>query len=221
MACRCCSRGVGRVIVHLVEFRIKPGFEGEVVAALQHQAVGGNRPAGVLAHSIGRRLGHGHRRYVYACAWKDFESWRGGLDAEDTPTCLTRVSHLLLERRDCVVDIVASAGPSWEEGRVLRIYRAAVLSDDLAEWETRARGPVGWLSGRPGLVSILVGPSWPRPEAGDERTVLAISAWREWSDVLSATGGRIGGTLERTELADLEKPLGADHYELIQPSSPD
>jgi hypothetical protein len=201
MACRCCSRGVGRVIVHLVEFRIKPGFEGEVVAALQHQAVGGNRPAGVLAHSIGRRLGHGHRRYVYAC--------------------LTRVSHLLLERRDCVVDIVASAGPSWEEGRVLRIYRAAVLSDDLAEWETRARGPVGWLSGRPGLVSILVGPSWPRPEAGDERTVLAISAWREWSDVLSATGGRIGGTLERTELADLEKPLGADHYELIQPSSPD
>jgi hypothetical protein len=132
------------VIVHLVEFRIKPGFEGEVVAALQHQAAGGNRPAGVLTHSIGRRLGHGHRSFVFACAWQDFESWRSGLDVEDSPACLTRVSSRLIERRDCVIDVVASAGPSWEEGRVLRIYRAAVRAEDLAEWETRASGcPAG------------------------------------------------------------------------------
>ncbi len=207
------------MIVHLVEFRIKPGFEGEVVAALHHQSAGGNRPAGVVAHSIGRRLGHGHRRYVFACGWQDFESWQAGLDGEDFPACLTLVSDRLDDRRDCVVDVLASAGPSWEEGHVLRIYRAAVRADRLAEWEARARGPVGWLAGRQGLVSILVGPSWPRPASDGEQTVLAVSAWREWSDVLAATGGRLDQPLERTELADLEKPLGADHYELMRPPS--
>ncbi len=205
------------VIVHLVEFRIEPGFEAEVVASLHHSARVGKRPAGVLAHSVARRLGHGHRRYIFACAWQDFEGWRSTLDGEDSPACLSLVGHRLDDRRDSVVDVVASAGPSWEEGRVLRVYRAAVRADDLPEWEARARGPVAWLAERPGLVSILVGPSWPRPEADSERTVYAISAWREWSDVLSNTGGRIGRALSRTELAGLERPLGVQHYELLSP----
>jgi hypothetical protein len=205
------------VIVHLVEFRIKPGFEAEVVASLHHSARVGKRPAGVLSHSVAHRLGHAHRRYIFACAWTDFEAWRRALDADESPACLSLVAHRLDERRDCVVDVVASAGPSWEEGRVLRVYRAAVRADDMEEWEARVRGPVAWLAERPGLVSVLVGPSWPRPEADSERTVYAISAWREWSDVLSNTGGRIGRALSRTELAGLERPLGVQHYELLSP----
>jgi hypothetical protein len=205
------------VIVHLVEFRIKPGFEAEVVASLHHSARVGKRPAGVLSHSVAHRLGHAHRRYIFACAWTDFEAWRRALGADESPACLSLVAHRLDERRDCVVDVVASAGPSWEEGRVLRVYRAAVRADDMEEWESRVRGPVAWLAERPGLVSVLVGPSWPRPEADSERTVYAISAWREWSDVLSNTGGRIGRALSRTELAGLEKPLGVQHYELLSP----
>jgi len=212
------ARTGGRiVIVHLVEFRIKPGFEAEVVASLHHSARVGKRPAGVLSHSVAHRLGHAHRRYIFACAWTDFEAWRRALGADESPACLSLVAHRLDERRDCVVDVVASAGPSWEEGRVLRVYRAAVRADDMEEWEARVRGPVAWLAERPGLVSVLVGPSWPRPEADSERTVYAISAWREWSDVLSNTGGRIGRALSRTELAGLEKPLGVQHYELLSP----
>ena len=203
------------MIIQLVEFRIKPGFEAEVVATLHHRSGASERPPGVLAHSIGRRMGHSHRRYVFACAWQDFESWRHGMEADDLPACLTRVAGRLGERRDSLVDVVASAGPSWEEGRVLRVYRASVRAGDMAEWEARARSPVEWLAGRPGLVSILVGPSWPRPAAESERTVFAISAWRDWSDVLSITGGHIDQPLERTELTDLETPLGAQHYELL------
>ena len=203
------------MIVHLVEFRIKPGFEAEVVASLHHRSQADERPAGVLAHSIGRRLGQRHRRYVFACAWRDFESWRRGMEVEDLPACLTLVADRLDERHDSVVDVVASAGPSLEEGRVLRIYRATVRAGDLAEWEAWARGSVEGLAERPGLVSLLVGPSWPRPEADDDMTVFAISAWRDWSDVLAATGGRIKQALDRTELTDLERPLGAEHYELL------
>jgi quinol monooxygenase YgiN len=204
------------MIIHLAEFRIKPGFEAEVVATLQHATPGGERPEGVVAHSVGRRLGQSHRWHLMACAWRDFETWRHALNDAGSPICLTRVADKLDDRRDSVVDVVASAGPSWEEGRVLRIYRARVRADQLDEWEARARGPVEWLSGRDGLVSIVVGPSWPRPESGNDRVVFAISAWRDWSDVLSATGGRIHAALLRTELSDLEQPIGAEHYELLE-----
>jgi heme-degrading monooxygenase HmoA len=205
------------VIVHLVEFRIKPGFEAEVVASLYQAAAGGSRPEGLLAHSVGRRLGESHRRHILACAWRDLESWQRGLDEGNSPMCLSRVAERLQDRHESVIDVVASAGPSWEEGRVLRVYRARVHSESLTEWEARARGPVAWLANRPGLVSITVGPTWPRPESDGDRVVFAISAWLDWSDVLAATGGRIHGALQRTELADLERPLGAQHYELLAP----
>lgn len=205
------------MIVHLVEFRIMPGFEAEVVATLHHTPLVGPRPDGLLAHSVGRRLGHSHREHLLATAWQDFESWRRALDSSDSPPCLARVAGKLSAREDTVIDVVASAGPSWEEGRVLRIYRARVRAEVMAEWEKRAFGAVKSMSGGPGLVSMLVGPSWPRPEADGDRVVFAFSAWREWSDVLAATGGRIHQPLRLTDLADLERPIDAEHYEIIPP----
>ena len=207
------------MIVHLVEFRIKSGFEAEVVATLQLPGPASAWPAGLVAHCVGRRMGHSHRKHVFACAWQDFESWRHGLDEADSPSCLTRVADRLEDRRDSVVDVLASVGPRWDEGRVLRIYRATVAADSLAEWEAKALGPVGKLSGLDGLVSILVGPAWPRPDGQGDRTVFAISAWRDWSAVLSATGGRIDRLVQRTELADLERPVRVDHYQILDPSA--
>src|SRR5512143_924758 len=110
------------LIVHLVEFRIQPGHEVEVVAALRHPELFGPRPDGLLADSVGRRLGHQRREHVLATAWQDEASWRGGTDGGQSPRCLARVENMVQERRDSAFRVIAAPGPSWDQGKILRVY---------------------------------------------------------------------------------------------------
>jgi heme-degrading monooxygenase HmoA len=207
------------VLVHLVEFRIQPGREAEVVAALRHPEAFGPCPEGLLAHSVGRRLGHQCREHVLATAWRNESSWRVGTDGGRLPRCMDRVADLFDERRDSAFHVVASKGPSWDEGKILRVYRGAVGDESMARWQDWASGRVGSVGSDPGLVSLLVGPSVLPEERPGEHVVVAVTAWRSWEAVLAATGGHLDHLLRETEMAELERPLSIEHYQLLNGGS--
>ena len=46
--------------------------------------------------------------------------------------------------------------------------------------------------------------------------MVVLTAWAEWDLLLAATGGRLNSALLDTELADLEQPASADHFELLE-----
>jgi heme-degrading monooxygenase HmoA len=206
-------------VVHLVEFRIQPGHEVEVVAALRHPELFGPRPEGLLADSVGRRLGHQRREHVLATSWRDEASWRAGIDDGQNPRCLARVAHMVEDRRSSAFRVVASKGPSWDEGKILRVYRGAVGDESMARWEAWACGPAGAVGTDPGLVSLLVGPSMLPDERPGEQVVVAVTAWRDWEAVLAATGGHLDHLLRETEMTELERPLSVEHYQLLNGGS--
>ncbi len=213
------------VIVHLVEFRSAPGHEAEVVACLRHPEVRiGPPPQGLLADTIGRRLGQRHREHVLVTAWKDEPSWRKGTD-NGSPRCLAQVAEWLTARRDCRFRAVACAGPSWQGSKILRVYRGKVPRDSLASWEARANGPMEGLAAKPGLVSIAVGPVTDDATADDataaEQEVVAVSSWRDWDSVLQATGGHLDRLIEETEMSELERKVDVEHYQLLNGNSSD
>ncbi len=208
------------VIVHLVEFRIAPGHEAEVVACLRHPELrAGPRPEGLIADSVGRRLGQKQREHVLVTSWKDEKSWRKGTD-NGSPRCLAQVADLLTDRRDVRFRVVGCSGSGLEAGKILRVYRGRVALASLPAWEARACEPIEWLSGKPGLVSLAVGPSMDESGA-DEREVMAVSSWRDWDAVLEATGGHLDRLLEATEMSELEHPVDVEHYQLIDGGNTD
>jgi hypothetical protein len=58
----------------------------------------------------------------------------------------------------------------------------------------------------------------PVARAG-EAGVVVLTAWTDWDLLLMATGGRLNSALLDTELADIERPANADHYEVIEPEA--
>jgi hypothetical protein len=207
------------VIVHLLEYRVVPGHEAEVVGFLSHQATVAQADEGVVMRCFGRRLGTQGREHLAATVWTGWDAFRRGTHDGGLPRSLSAKSGLLGVERSSRYRVVATAGLGCEGARVLRLYRATIAGDSVETWERRALEAVGQLASREGLLTVVAGVSKDQDgsiaQAG-EASVVVLTAWADWDLLLTATGGRLNSALADTELADIERPANADHYEVIE-----
>jgi hypothetical protein len=212
--------GAFEVIVHLLEYRVVPGHEAEVVGYLSHQALAAPSDQGLACRYIGRRLGTHGREHLAATVWNDWEALRHGVDEAGVPGFLAAKSELLGAKRSSQYRLVTSTGLGCEEARVLRLYRTSIAADAVEAWERRALEPIGRLASKEGLLTFVAGVGTdrdgPTAQAG-EASVVVLTAWAKWDLLLTATGGRLNSALTDTELGDIERPATADHYEVVAP----
>jgi len=212
--------GPSTVILHLLEYRVVPGHEAEVTGFLRQQASAARADEGIVFSCFGRRLGTQGREHLAATVWSGWDSFRRGTDGKGLPGFLSAISVLLGVESSTRYRVVASTGWRCEGARILRLYRTAVAADAVETWERRALEPVGRLASRDGLLTIVAGvgkdPDGSVARA-DEAGVVILTAWSDWNLLLTATGGRLNATLADSELADIERPANADHYEVIGP----
>jgi hypothetical protein len=203
------------VIVHVLEFRVTPGHDAEVAGDLRSGMADRGAPDGLVSECVGRRLGRQHREHVLVTVWRDLTAYEYGIDSGGLPVFLAPKTGLLDERRSTAYEVSASFGIGCQGSRILRVYAGTVPTSAIDEWHERAAEQSAGLRGRPGLVFVIVGVAiGPMEVAGSER-ILAVSAWRDWDAVLTATRGHVNRLLEDTELAELETPSAVDHYELL------
>jgi len=208
------------VIVHLLEFRVVPGHEAEVAAFLRHFPPATGAPHGLVAHCVGRRLGRQQQEYILITIWQGQPAFGRGINADGLPAHLTPKSDLLGGRSGSAFEVLAShLGEGFAGARILRIYRGAIAARALEMWQTRAQEQAGVLAESAGLRAVLAGVRIPSDDRTGEVPVMAISAWRDWNAVLTATGGHIDRLVQETELGDLEKPSGVVHYQLLDRES--
>lgn len=207
------------MIVHLLEYRVVAGHEEEVVGFLRHQATAAPVDNGYVKRCFGRRLGTQGREHVAATVWDGWEGFRRGTDDAGRPRILSAKSALLGVERSSRYRVVATAGLACEGARILRLYRTTIAVDTVDTWERRALETVGRLATREGLLTLVAGVSRDQDgsiaQAG-EAGVVVLTAWADWDLLLTATGGRLNNALADTELADIERPANADHYEVIE-----
>jgi hypothetical protein len=212
--------GLSTVILHLLEYRVVPGHEAEVAGFLRQQATAARADEGVVFSCHGRRLGTQGREHMAATLWSGWDSYRRGTDGEGLPTFLSAISVLLGVESSTRYRVVASTGLHCEGVRILRLYRTTIAADAVETWERRALEPVGQLASRDGLLTIVAGVGKDQDgsvaQAG-EISVVVLTAWSDWNLLLTATGGRLNSALADTELADIERPANAFHYEVIGP----
>lgn len=208
------------MIVHLLEYRVVPGHEAEVVGYLSHRALVAPSDRGLVCRYVGRRLGTHGREHLAATVWSDWEALRHGVDEAGVPGFLGAKSELLAAKRSSQYRVVASTGLGCEGAGVLRLYRTSIAADAVEIWERRALEPVGQLASKKGLLTVVAGVSTdqdrPAAQAG-EASVVVLTAWAKWDLLLTATGGRLNSALTDTELEDIERPATADHYEVMAP----
>jgi hypothetical protein len=208
------------VIVHLLEYRVVPGHEAEVVGYLCHQALVAPPDQGLACRYAGQRLGTHGREHLAATVWSDWEALQHGIDEAGVPGFLAAESELLGVKRPSRYRVVASTGLGCEGARVLRLYRTSIAAAAVEIWEQRALEPVGRLASKKGLLTVVAGVSTdqdgPAAQAG-EASVVVLTAWAKWDLLLTATGGRLNSALIDTELEDIERPATADHYEVMAP----
>ena len=217
------------MIVHLLEFRVVPGHEAEVIGFLRHAVPAERRLKGLLTRCTGRRLNRRQPELIALTCWRDNATFAAGTDPLGAPAYLSSKADLLTDRRSSTFRASAIAGDDPEPAHILRVYRAGVAVGSTAEWERCAGEQLAELTAMDGLVFVragivpagaaLAGSSLADGQPGDEASVIALSAWRDWDAVLAATGGHIDRLLETNALADLERPIGVDHYELLGPDS--
>jgi hypothetical protein len=212
--------GAFEVIVQLLEYRVVPGHEAEVVGYLRHQALVAPPDLGLTCRYVGRRLGTHGREHLAVTVWSDPEALRHGVDEAGVPRFLAAKSELLGAKRSRQYRVVTSTGLGCEGARVLRLYRTSIAADAVETWERRTLEPIGHLSSKQGLLTVVAGVGTDRdgPTARvGEAGVVVLTAWAEWDLLLTATGGRLNSALIDTELDDVERPATADHYEVMAP----
>jgi heme-degrading monooxygenase HmoA len=203
------------VIVHLLEFRIAPGHEAEVVAFLRRLPAGDGSLAGPVQHCVGRRLGRDQQEYVLTTVWRDQGSFGKGVDQNGLPAYLAHQAKLLSDCGASALDVLASYGEGFAGARILRVYRAFVAPAAVDAWREGAVHQAVKLAQSAGLRLVLAGARRPAEDPTGDVPVMAISAWRDWNSVLTATGGHLDQLVGETGLVDTEKPAGLDHYQLL------
>lgn len=216
-----------KVLIHLFEYRVLPGHEAELVGYVRHFVLPAARPAGAASSCVARRLGQGRPDFVALSAWEDEEACAADIDEHGVPRTLLPQASLLVDCRSSLYRVVASVDLDCDNARILRIYRATIPRDDMEHWQERAVNAAEGLTGRPGLMSVQVGlgaeiadqPGAVHPDAvqQDAVSMVALTAWRDWDSLIAATGGHLDRGLLETELIDLEQPVGADHYQMLEP----
>jgi hypothetical protein len=208
------------VILHLLEYRVVPGHEAEVVGFLRQQAKAAKADEGIVLRCFGRRLGTRGREHLAATLWSGWDAFRGGTNEEGLPGFLSAMSVLLGVESSTRYRVVASTGLRCEGARILRLYRTTIAADAVDAWERRALEPVDRLASREGLLTVVAGVG--KDQDGSiaqpgEASVVVLTTWSDWNLLLAATGGRLNRALADSELADIERPANADHYDVIGP----
>lgn len=203
------------MIVHLLEFRVTPGHEAEVVGFIRHSGPADSASAGILMQCLGRRLSRHQQEHIAVTSWRDEAALAHGTDPFGMPVYLSPRADLLGDRKLSSFRVSAALGDGVEGARVLRVYRANVAAADVAEWARRAVEHLAGLVGTEGLVYVREGVGMAGANPEGDVPVLALSCWRDWDAVLAATGGHIDRLVQSTELVDLERFIGVDHYELL------
>ncbi len=209
--------GQPTVIVHILEFRAKPGHEAELVGFLRNLQAGTRPVGGLLKHYIGRRLSRHQQEHVAVTCWNDVAAFTRGTDPLGTPAYLWPRGDLLSDRKSSSYRVCASLADGTEVARVLRVYRADVAPSDVDEWERRTAEHMTGLVGTEGLVYLREGVGTAGANQEGNVPIVALSCWRNWDAVLAATGGHIDRLVQATELIDLERTTSVDHFELVSP----
>ncbi len=196
-----------------------PGHEAEVAGFLRHSRPGESPPAGLLMQCLGRRLSLHRQQHIVITCWRDEAAFAHGTDPLGIPVSLSPKAHCLSDRLSSPFGISAALGDGAEGARILRVYRAEVAAASVKEWARRAGEPLASLSGREGFVCVRAGVDMAGADSRGEVSVVALSGWRDWDAVLAATGGHIDRLVQATDLTDLERPIGLDHYELLKPDT--
>lgn len=207
------------MILHLVEYRVVPGHEAEVAGYLRHKALATPPPEGLISRFVGWRLSQQGREHLAATTWRDASAFARGTNAEGVPAYLVPESSLLGDKTSRQYRVVASTGLDRVGARVLRVYRTSIAAGAVGLWKRRALEPVGQLASKQGLLTVVAGVEIDDGKAApptEEAGVVVLTAWTEWDLLLTATGGRLNSALLDTELADLERPASADHFELVE-----
>ena len=208
------------MILHLLEYRVVPGHEAEVVGVLRQQATVAKADEGIVIRRFGRRLGTQGREHLAATVWSGWDAFRRGTDEEGLPGFLSALPVLLGVESSTRYRVVASTGLRCEGARILRLYRTTIAADAVETWERRAQAPVVQLAAREGLLTVVAGVGKDQDGSvahAGEAGVAVLTAWADWNLLLAATGGRLNSALADSELADIERLANADHYEVIGP----
>jgi len=206
------------VIVHLLEYRAVPGHEAELTGFLRRRPLLMTPGDGIAAVVAARRLSQQGREHLTLTCWRDSASLDHSVDGTGLPTHLAPMAPLIGDRVSSRYRAVSSSGLGRPGARVLRVYRTSVSAADVGNWEARALESAGQLMSKEGVTLVLAGAETgvgeAAPRSGDVRVVV-VTAWTEWDLLLAATGGLLNRPLLDTELADLERPAVADHFEII------
>jgi hypothetical protein len=206
-------------IVHLVEFRVVPGHEAEVLAYLRNAAPGDRHSAGLQVACIGRRL-RGHlQEHIVVAGWRDRRDYARGTGSLGVPRYLSAKADLLSELRSSAFEVSTALGDGTEGTRVLRVYRTHVAASSLGDWQRRSVEPLARLSEKEGMLYLRAGTGLAGPDASGEVPILILAGWRDWDVMLAATGGHIERPTQETDLDDVEGPGDLDHFELLTPDT--
>ena len=205
-------------MVHLFEYRAVPGHEAELTGFLRRRPLGTPNVEGLVAVIAARRLSqNGHAHLAVTC-WRDAPCLARGTDAAGLPAPLTPTAELVGDRVSSHFRAAVQAGLGRTGARVLRVYRTSVKAGLIGDWEARALESAGQIAAKDGISLILAGVEIDEDETtrpSGEVRVVVMTAWTEWDLLLDATGGRLNRAILDTELADLEKPAVADHFEIL------
>jgi hypothetical protein len=205
-------------IVHLLEYRIRPGHDAEVTGVLRHGLLAGPLPDGIVARFAGRRLSGQGRQHFVATTWSDSAALSLAIDEQGLPVYLAGQASLLGHVETSRYRLAASTGLGREGAKVVRLYRTSIAADAVESWERRAVEMIGRLVTMRGLLVAQAGVETDGEDVvlrvGDAR-IAVFTAWEEWDLLLAATGGRLEKPLLDTELTDLEQPARADHFQLL------
>jgi hypothetical protein len=212
------GRGESDVIVHLFEYRVVPGHEEEVAGFLRNRPQRTSPPDGLMASFAASRLSQAGRVHLVVTTWRDTTSCARGTDSSGLPAYLAPKASLLTDRSHSRYRVVSAPGLGGIGAPGLRLYRTTIAARVVADWEKRTIESTGQLASRDGLKVVLAGieiDSTEAPPPRGEVRVVVMTAWTEWNLLLAATGGRLKAALQDTELAELERPAVADHFEIL------
>jgi hypothetical protein len=204
------------VILQLLEYRIVLGREAEVTGRLRHSVEAEKLPPGMVARCLGRRLGPQGPEHIAITAWRDRAALNQGTEG-GAPRFIAPRVPFLSRVTSSLFTVVADSGTGCRGARVLRVYRATIMADAIDLWTRRIAAPARRVAAMEGILVLNAGVSLDQPRAQGETPVVVVTAWKDWDSLLLATGGRLNDLLLDTGMEDLERPLGVDHYEWLEP----
>ena len=149
--------------------------------------------------------------------WANQDAFAEGTDERGVPNYLQPQAGLLLDWTSRRYRTLVSIDNGCEDARIMRVYCASVAVADRERWEQRAADAAAALALKAGILGVQVGVGLDSGKRAAASAVIALSLWRDWDSVIAATGGHLDRLLLDTELVDLERPVSADHYQLLDP----